>query len=51
MSMCIILYVDIYLNLINFVCVCVCVLLAQACLTLQDPVDRSLPTFSVHGVV
>ena len=49
MSMCIILYVDTYLNLID--CVCVYVLVAQSCPTLQDPVDHSLPASSVHGIV
>ena len=28
----------------------VCVLVAQSCLTLFDPMDCSLPDFSVHGV-
>ena len=31
--------------------VCVCVLVAQSCLTLCDPVNCSLPGSSVHGVV
>ena len=30
---------------------CVCVLVAQMCLTLCDPIDCSLPTSSVHGVL
>ena len=30
---------------------CVCVLLAQMCLTLCDPIDCSLPISSVHGVL
>ena len=29
---------------------CVCVLVAQLCLTLCDPLDYSLPGFSAHGV-
>ena len=33
------------------VCVCVCVLVAQLCLTVCDPMDCSLPGFSVHGVL
>ena len=32
------------------VCVCVCVCI-QSCLTLCDPVDCSLPGFSVHGIL
>ena len=30
---------------------CVCVLVAQLCLTLRDPVDCSLPGSSVHGIL
>ena len=30
---------------------CVCVLVAQSCLTLCDPMDCSLPGFSVHGIL
>ena len=33
------------------VCVCVCVKVAQSCLTLCDPMDWSLPDFSVHGIL
>ena len=33
------------------VCVCVCVLVAQSCLTLCDPMDCSLPGFSVPGIL
>ena len=37
------------------ICVCVCVsayvLVAQSCLTLYDPMDSSLPGFSVHGIL
>ena len=33
------------------VCVCVCVKAAQSCLTLWDPMDYSLPDFSVHGIL
>ena len=29
---------------------CVCVLLAQSCLTLCNPIDCSLPASSVHGI-
>ena len=32
------------------VCVCVCVLVAQPCLTLGNPMDYSLPGFSIHGI-
>ena len=34
-------------------CVCVCVKMkvAQLCPTLCDPVDCSLPGFSVHGIL
>ena len=32
------------------VCVCVCVLAAQSGLTVRDPMDRSPPGSSVHGV-
>ena len=31
--------------------VCVCVLVAKSCLTLCDPVDYSLPGFSVRGIL
>ena len=31
--------------------VCVCVLVAQSCLTLCDPMDDSLPGSSVHGIL
>ena len=30
---------------------CVCVLVAQSCPTLCDPVDRSLPGSSIHGIL
>ena len=30
---------------------CVCVLVAQSCLTLCDPTDYSLPGSSVHGIL
>ena len=33
------------------VCVCVCVKLLQSCPTLCNPVDRSLPGPSVHGIL
>ena len=31
-------------------CVCVCVLVTQSCLTLCDPMDCSPPGSSVHGI-
>ena len=31
------------------VCVCACVLVAQSCPTLCDPIDYILPGSSVHG--
>ena len=31
-------------------CLSVCVLVAQSCPTLCDPMDCSLPCFSVHGI-
>ena len=33
------------------VCVCVCVWATKACLTLCDPMNCSLPTSSVHGIL
>ena len=33
------------------VCVCVCATLLQSYLTLGDPVDCSLPGFSVYGIL
>ena len=35
----------------GWVCVCVCVLVAQWCLTLCDPLDCSPPGSSVHGIL
>ena len=36
---------------VECVCVCVCVCVsAQSCLTLCDPVDRSPPDLSAHGI-
>ena len=32
-------------------CVCVCVLVAQLCLTLHNPIDCSTPGSSVHGIL
>ena len=34
-----------------YVYVCVCVLVAQSCLTLCDPIDCSPPGSSVHGIL
>ena len=31
--------------------ICMCVLCAQSCLTLRDPMDCSLPGSSVHGIL
>ena len=33
------------------VCVCVCVLVFQLCPTLCDPMDYSVPGFSVHEIL
>ena len=38
-------------QLITEHCVCVCVLVAQSCLTLCDPMGFSLPASSVHGIL
>ena len=40
-----------YINIYMCVCVCVKVKVAQLCPTLCDPVDCSLPGFSVHGIL
>ena len=32
-------------------CVCVCVIVTQSCLTLCDPMDCSQPGSSVHGIL
>ena len=32
-------------------CVCVCVLVAQLCLTLYDPMNCSPTSFSIHGIL
>ena len=32
-------------------CWCVCVLVTQSCLTLYDPMDYRLPSFSVHWIL
>ena len=32
------------------ICLCVCVLVTQSCLTLRDPMGCSLPGSSVHGI-
>ena len=39
--------IDVYL----FLSLCVCVLIAQSCLTLCDPLDCSPPGSSVHGIL
>ena len=36
---------------VSFRCVCVCVLVAQSCPTLWDPMNCSSPGFSVHGAL
>ena len=36
---------------LKIMCVCVCVLVAQSCLTLCDPMDYSLLGSSVHGII
>ena len=35
----------------NGVCVCLCVLVTQLCLTFCDPIDCSPPGSSVHGIL
>ena len=35
----------------SFLCVIVCALVAQSCLTLCDPMDCSSPGFSIHGIL
>ena len=45
---------DEWIKKIWYVCVCVCVWYAkllQSCLTLCDPMDCSLPGFSLHGIL
>ena len=32
-------------------CVCVCLLVTQSCLTLCDPMNHSPPEFSIHGIL
>ena len=34
-----------------YMCVCVPMLVAQSCLTLCDPMDYSLPGYSIHGIL
>ena len=38
-------------SFLRCVCVYVCVLVAQSCLTLCDPMDCNLPGFSAHGIL
>ena len=35
----------------KYICMCICVLVAQSCPTLCDPMDCSLPGSSVHGIL
>ena len=35
----------------KYICMCLCVLVAQSCPTLCDPMDCSLPGSSVHGIL
>ena len=44
-------WVSFYCTEMNQQSVCVCVLVAQSCLTLWDPMDCSPPGSSVHGVL
>ena len=54
--MCLKIYKDIWWNIIydsdslNVISVCVCVLVAQLCPTLCNPMDCSLPGSSIHGI-
>ena len=41
----------VYVSVSVCVCVCVCVCVAQSCPTLCNPMDCSLPGFSVHGIL
>ena len=41
----------IYMQNTFSVCACVCVLVTQSCPTLCDPLDCSLPSSSVHGIL
>ena len=43
-------YVCVCVSVCLCVCVSVCVLVAQLFLTLGDPMDCSLPGFSIHGI-
>ena len=45
----------VYIYIYICVCVCVCVCMkcevAQSCPTLLNPMDYSLPGFSIHGIL
>ena len=41
----------IYIDLHCGVCVCVCVLATQSCLTSCNPMDYSPPGSSIHGIL
>ena len=41
----------VHLKMNELVCVCMCVLVAQSCLTICDPMDSSPPGSSVHGIL
>ena len=51
---CSMIYLDILLLIPHYldycVCVCVCALVIQSCPTLCNPMDHSLPGFSLHGI-
>ena len=37
--------------MVSFVCVCVCVLVTQACPAVYDPMDCNSPGSPVHGIL
>ena len=45
------LYLDVIYSPTKSVCACVCVLVAQSCPTLCDPIDCSLPASSIYRIL